>query len=35
MSSEQRIRYVLVTLELSPENLKDGGQLDTTSGQGK
>lgn len=28
MSSEQRIRYVLVTLELSPENLKDGGQLE-------
>lgn len=27
MSSEQRIRYVLVTLELCPENLKDGGQL--------
>lgn len=28
MCSEQRIRYVLVTLELSPENLKDGGQLE-------
>lgn len=28
MCSEQRIRYVLVTEELSPENLKDGGQLE-------
>ena len=28
MCSEQRIRYILVTEELSPENLKDGGQLE-------
>jgi len=27
MCSEQRIRYVLVTLDMSPENLRDGGQL--------
>jgi len=26
-SSEQRLRYVLVTLDMSPENLRDGGQL--------
>ena len=27
-SSEQRLRYVLVTLDMSPENLRDGGQLE-------
>ena len=26
-ASEQRLRYVLVTLDMSPENLRDGGQL--------
>ena len=28
MCSEQRLRYVLVTLDMSPENLRDGGQLE-------
>ena len=28
MCSEQRLRYVLVTLDMAPENLRDGGQLE-------
>ena len=27
MGSEQRLRYVLVTIDMSPENTRDGGQL--------
>ena len=28
MCSEQRLRYILVTMDMSPENLRDGGQLE-------